>query len=56
MAATIKKELGIESEIVRKSGGIFDVIVDGERIYSKHDTGTFPSEREVVEQLKKREK
>ena len=54
MAATIKKELGIESEIVRKSGGIFDVIVDGERIYSKHDTGTFPAEKDIVESLRNR--
>ena len=54
MAATIRKELGIDSELQRKSGGIFDVIVDGEKIYSKYDTGTFPSEKDIVEQLRKR--
>jgi selT/selW/selH-like putative selenoprotein len=54
LAATIKKELGIDSELQRKSGGIFDVYADGERIYSKYDTGTFPSEKELIEELKKR--
>ena len=54
MAATIKKDLGVDSELVRKSGGIFDVIVDGEMIYSKYDTGTFPSEKDIVETLRKK--
>ena len=53
MAATIKKELGIDSELVRGSGGIFDVTVDGRKIYSKHDSGTFPSEKAIVETLRK---
>jgi selT/selW/selH-like putative selenoprotein len=39
---------------VRKSGGIFDVVVDDQKIYSKYDTGTFPSEKEIVEMLRKR--
>ena len=56
MAAEIKKELGIDSQLVRGSGGIFDVTVDSQRIYSKHDTGHFPSEKEIVEQLRGRQK
>ena len=53
MAATIKKELGLDSQIVRGSGGIFDVTVDNQKIWSKHDSGTFPSEKEIVEKLRK---
>ena len=52
MAATLKKEFGLDAEIVRKSGGIFDVSVDNEKIYSKYDTGTFPSEKEIVDKLR----
>ena len=52
MAAEIKKELGVDSQLVRGSGGIFDVSVDNKKIYSKYDTGKFPNERELVEQLK----
>ena len=52
MAAEIKKELGIDSEIVRGSGGIFVVSVDGKTIFSKREEGRFPSEREIVEKLR----
>ncbi|PYQ62383.1 MAG: hypothetical protein DMF58_01960 [Acidobacteria bacterium] len=52
MAAEIKKELGIESKLVRGSGGIFDVTVDNKRIFSKKEEGRFPSEKEIVDQLR----
>ena len=42
----------MESEVVRGSGGIFNVTVDNKRIFSKHDEGRFPTEREIVEKLK----
>jgi len=44
--------MGIDSEVVRGSGGIFDVTVDKKRIFSKHDEGRFPSEKEIVDALK----
>ena len=53
MAAEIKKELGVESQLVRGSGGIFNVTVDNKKIFSKHDEGRFPSEKEIVDQLRK---
>ena len=56
MAAEIKKQIGIDSELVRGSNGIFDVTVDGKRIFSKHDEGNFPSEKAIVEKLKKMKK
>jgi len=37
---------------VRGDGGIFDVAVDGKLIYSKHDTGRFPADLEIVEMLR----
>jgi len=36
---------------VRGSGGIFNVTVDGTRIFSKSEQGRFPSEREIIDQL-----
>ena len=53
MAAEIKKQIGIDSELVRGSNGIFDVTVDGKRIFSKHDEGNFPNEKAIVEQIRK---
>ena len=40
---------------MRGSGGIFDVSVDGERIFSKRDEGRFPAESEIIESLKARQ-
>jgi selT/selW/selH-like putative selenoprotein len=53
LAAEIKKELGVDSQLVRGGGGIFDVTVDSKRIFSKHDEGRFPSEKEIVDKLRK---
>ena len=35
-------------KLVKGSGGVFDVVVDGAKIYSKFDTGRFPEPGEVV--------
>jgi len=35
-------------KIVTGDKGIFDVDVDGTRIYSKHETGRFPDDGEVL--------
>ena len=37
---------------MRGSGGRFDVTVDDKRIFSKHDEGRFPTEREIVEKIR----
>jgi len=37
------------------SRGIFDVIADGDMIYSKFKTGRFPENEEVIEKLKESE-
>ncbi|MBV8546991.1 MAG: Rdx family protein [Acidobacteria bacterium] len=52
MAAEIKREFGIDSEIVRGSGGIFIVSVDGKPVFSKRDEGRFPTEREILDKLR----
>jgi selT/selW/selH-like putative selenoprotein len=44
--------LGIDSEVVRGSGGIFVVSVDDKTIFSKREEGRFPTEREILEKLR----
>jgi hypothetical protein len=39
---------------VRGDDGIFDVIADGERIFSKDEAGRFPNDREIVAALRAR--
>ena len=50
----MKEELGIEAELIKDAGGIFDVVADGTRVYSKHETGRFPEPGEVVSALRDR--
>jgi selT/selW/selH-like putative selenoprotein len=52
LAAEIKKQLGVDSQLVRGSGGIFDVTVDNKKIFSKDDQGRFPTEKEILDQLR----
>lgn len=44
-------EDGVQVELVGGAGGVFDVEIDGSRIYSKHETGHFPRYREIVTKL-----
>jgi selT/selW/selH-like putative selenoprotein len=53
LAAEIKKELGVEPKLIRGGGGIFDVMVENKKIFSKHDEGRFPEEKEILAQLRK---
>lgn len=51
MAAELKKSLGVEAKLTPGSKGIFDVVRDGKIVYSKHSTGRFPDDNEVVDIL-----
>ncbi|MBN2539581.1 MAG: Rdx family protein [Deltaproteobacteria bacterium] len=51
MADEIKGTLGADATLVPGSGGIFDVIADGDMIYSKFKTGRFPEHEEIIEKL-----
>jgi selenoprotein W-related protein len=54
LAAAIRKELGIEPELIKSGGGAFEVRVNGELIYSKLSTGRFPANDEITEMLRAR--
>lgn len=51
MADAIKNGFGIDCELIKGGGGIFDVRADGDLIYSKHETGRFPEHREVLSKI-----
>jgi selenoprotein W-related protein len=36
-------------ELIPSSGGAFEVTVNGEKIYSKLETGVFPDSEEMIE-------
>ncbi len=53
MADAIKGKFGVKVELIKGGGGIFDVKIDGQLIYSKHDTGRFPEHQEVLDAISK---
>lgn len=38
-------------ELIPASGGVFEVTVDGVKIYSKDETGIFPDTDEIIETM-----
>jgi len=51
LAASIRERLGIDPEVLPGDIGVFDVVVDGRVVYSKHKTGKFPVADEVIAKL-----
>jgi len=43
---------GVSVELVRSSGGVFEVTVDGRLVFSKKALGRFPEPGEVVRRIK----
>ena len=52
LAARFEQAFGVTPELVPGGGGIFDVDVDGERVWSKHVEGDFPDEDALIERLR----
>jgi selenoprotein W-related protein len=54
LAGEIQENLKITPELVKLSGGIFEVYVDNELIFSKKALGRFPEPGEVMGKLKQK--
>lgn len=52
LAESIERETGTQSELVGGDNGIFDVEIDGRRVFSKHETGRFPEHEEILAELR----
>ena len=44
---SIEKQFGIKAELIKGTGGVFEVSVNDNLLYSKKDLGRFPNENEV---------
>jgi len=51
LAAAIEKNFNTKAELVPGGGGIFDVEVDGQMLFSKHAESRFPEESEIISAL-----
>jgi len=47
----LKKHCGADVSLLKSSGGVFEVVVEGELVYSKKATGTFPDEGLLLKQI-----
>jgi len=54
LAARLQDEFGIDARLVEGEKGVFDVVADGDLLFSKHAAGRFPDEQEIVEKLRQR--
>ena len=51
MAEELHDAFGVKANLVPGRNGIFDVIVDGEKVFSKSKAGRFPGPGEVTGKL-----
>jgi selT/selW/selH-like putative selenoprotein len=54
LEARLRDELGIVAELIGGTKGVFDVVADGELVFSKHAEGRFPEDQEIVDALRAR--
>ena len=53
MAAEIFEEFGVQPKLVEGVRGVFDIVADGDLIFSKDRLGRFPDSGEIVRALSK---
>ena len=49
MSDELKQHFGTHVTVERGHSGIYDVMLDGRNIFSKHELGRFPEDGEIVE-------
>ena len=43
--------MGIDAEFIKSGGGVFEVVVDGDLVFSKKELGRFPEHDEILSKL-----
>jgi len=54
LADSIQQRLSIQPELIEGSSGVFEIDLDGQSIFSKRQTGRFPTDGEVEDLLTER--
>jgi selT/selW/selH-like putative selenoprotein len=47
LAKALKDRYNVDAELIRSSGGVFEVVKDGQLIFSKRAKGRFPEDSEI---------
>jgi len=56
LVTDLKRHFGdsnIEPELEGGKNGIFDVTVDGRRVFSKHEMNRFPESKEIIDAIER---
>jgi selT/selW/selH-like putative selenoprotein len=53
LAAAIKKAVGADPKLIPSGGGVFEIVADGQLVFSKKSAGRFPEDQEVLSALRK---
>jgi selT/selW/selH-like putative selenoprotein len=53
LGAELSEVFGAEVELATGDGGAFDVIVDGQTIFSKNKEGRFPEDGEIAKLIRR---
>lgn len=48
------KEFASSTRLIKGANGVFEVVVDGELVFSKRSVGRFPDDGEVAETIRER--
>ena len=51
LAAEIENKFGVKPELVPGHGGIYEVVVDGEIVFTNHSEGHIPEHEEVLQKI-----
>ena len=54
LAEKIKHSTGADTLLSKSAGGVFEVSIDGQLIYSKKAVGVFPQDDDIIAMLKNR--
>ena len=52
LAEELRRELGVEPELVKGDNGVLDVVADGTVVFSKDREGRFPAPGELAKALR----
>jgi selenoprotein W-related protein len=54
LADVVEKEIGVRPKLIKSDGGVFEITVDGDLIFSKIEQGRFPEDEEILALLRER--
>ena len=54
MGDELKKIFGADIELIAGTNGVYDVSVDGRKIFSKFNQGRFPQTDEIIDIIKEK--